>query len=247
MEKETIGNADLYCGDCAVILPHLDDVDAIIYSPPYNTLKPSAKPSGIYAERKTGMNVWMDKQGGYEDQKEEKEYQKWQQEILELCLSKAPVVWINHKTRYRDGHGIHPLHFYTAPLFSEVIWDRGVSMALNCGRFAPSFEYWLGFGKPKKWNDDVNKKLSVWRVPPGDGKEKDNDHPCPYPERLVSPIIAGCVFDGGCLDPFMGSGTTGVAAMNLEKRFIGIEKERKYFDIACERISRAQAQYRLAI
>jgi len=46
-------------------------------------------------------------------------------------------------------------------------------------------------------------------------------------------------------DPFMGSGTTGVACMNLGRSFIGIEKERKYFDIACERIEAAQAQGRL--
>jgi len=47
------------------------------------------------------------------------------------------------------------------------------------------------------------------------------------------------------LDPFMGSGTTGVAAMNLGRTFIGIEREPKYFDIACERIKAAQDQLRL--
>lgn len=47
------------------------------------------------------------------------------------------------------------------------------------------------------------------------------------------------------LDPFMGSGTTGVACMNLGRKFIGIELEEKYFDIACERIENAQRQQRL--
>ena len=47
------------------------------------------------------------------------------------------------------------------------------------------------------------------------------------------------------LDPFMGSGTTGVACMNLGRKFIGIEIEPKYFDIACERIENAQRQQRL--
>ena len=47
------------------------------------------------------------------------------------------------------------------------------------------------------------------------------------------------------LDPFMGSGTTGVACANLGRKFIGIEIERKYFDIACERIAAAYAQGRL--
>ena len=47
------------------------------------------------------------------------------------------------------------------------------------------------------------------------------------------------------LDPFMGSGTTGVAAVQLGRKFIGIEIERKYFDIACERIDNAQRQNKL--
>ena len=47
------------------------------------------------------------------------------------------------------------------------------------------------------------------------------------------------------LDPFMGSGTTGVACMNLGRKFIGIEIEPKYFDIACERIENAQRQQRM--
>jgi DNA modification methylase len=47
------------------------------------------------------------------------------------------------------------------------------------------------------------------------------------------------------LDPFMGSGTTGVACMNLGREFIGIEIEPKYFEIACERIAQAQKQQRL--
>ncbi len=51
--------------------------------------------------------------------------------------------------------------------------------------------------------------------------------------------------DGNILDPFMGSGTTGVACMNLGRQFIGIEIEPKYFDIACERIENAQRQERL--
>lgn len=48
-----------------------------------------------------------------------------------------------------------------------------------------------------------------------------------------------------CIDPFMGSGTTGVACANLGKTFIGIEREPKYFDIACKRIENAYRQERL--
>jgi site-specific DNA-methyltransferase (adenine-specific) len=177
-EKVTIGNCELWHGDCREVLPLLPKHDAVITSPPYNTLDPTAKPSGLHAERKTGINKWMDKSDGYFDQIDEEEYQRQQQEMLMLFLNVAPVVWINHKTRYRDGFGIHPLMFYKAPLFAEVVWDRGVSMALNCGRF-------------------------------------------------------------------MGSGTTGVACARMGLQFVGIERERKYFDIACRRIEQAYAQPRL--
>ena len=57
-------------------------------------------------------------------------------------------------------------------------------------------------------------------------------------------VLCGMVVGSIC-DPFMGSGTTGVACMNLGRKFIGIEIEPKYFDIACERIENAQRQQRL--
>lgn len=243
--KEVIGQATLYLGDCLSIMPELT-ADVVITSPPYNTLEPSAKPSGLHAERKTGKNAWMDKQGNYFDQRSEPEYQAWQQDVLDACLKVAPLVWINHKTRYRDGVGIHPLTFYKAPLFAEVVWDRGISMALNCGRYAPSHEYWFAFGKPAFWDDTLNAKMSVWRVPPGIEKDKDNDHPCPYPPKLVEPLIQSSAHVyATVLDPFMGSGSTGVACHRLGRKFIGIELEPRFFDMACERLENAQRQEKL--
>ena len=68
-------------------------------------------------------------------------------------------------------------------------------------------------------------------------------HPTEKPVALmewcigVLPVVTGTI-----LDPFMGSGTTGVACMNLGRKFIGIEIEEKYFDIACRRIDLAERQ-----
>ena len=71
-------------------------------------------------------------------------------------------------------------------------------------------------------------------------------HPCPKPESFMRWMVGKASLpDETVLDPFMGSGTTGVACMNLGRRFIGIEIEPKYFDIACERIERAYAQGKL--
>jgi DNA modification methylase len=68
-------------------------------------------------------------------------------------------------------------------------------------------------------------------------------HPTQKPEALMRWCVAKTT--GTVLDPFMGSGTTGVACMNLGRKFIGIEIEPKYFAIACERIANAQRQERL--
>ncbi len=76
-------------------------------------------------------------------------------------------------------------------------------------------------------------------------KEHGKEHPTQKPV----PLMEWCISQAGnpdmILDPFMGSGTTGVACMNLGRQFIGIEREPKYFDIACRRIEDAQRQGRL--
>lgn len=72
-----------------------------------------------------------------------------------------------------------------------------------------------------------------------------NGHPSEKPLQLMKWTIEIVKADGVILDPFMGSGTTGVAAIQMGRKFIGIEREPKYFDIACQRIEQAVAQPRL--
>ena len=69
----------------------------------------------------------------------------------------------------------------------------------------------------------------------------NNLHPTEKPIRLIKRLV-GANIGELILDPFMGSGTTGVACVELGRKFIGIEIDEKYFDIACERISRAERQ-----
>jgi DNA modification methylase len=71
-------------------------------------------------------------------------------------------------------------------------------------------------------------------------------HPSQKPIELMTWCIEELPSDAQVvLDPFMGSGTTGVACMQLGRKFIGIEREPKYFDIACKRIEQAYAQGQL--
>ena len=154
------------------------------------------------------------------------------------------------------------------PEFKEmVIWDSSspdIQFLLQLANLSPCTVFWGGnyYGLPptrcwlvwdKKnavptmadcelaWTSlDANTKrisLPVGRVL--------NGHPSEKPIRLMEWTIGVVKAEGIILDPFMGSGTTGVAAINSGCSFIGIERERKYFDIACERIARAQAQGQL--
>jgi DNA modification methylase len=235
------GTVQLYLGDCLAILPTLEpgSVDAVVTSPPYNTLPLNNKPSGIHAERKSGVNKWIARaSSGYFDDRPEDEYQEWLRRIVGACLTVSRgLMWINHKVRYRDGVAVHPVRFLPFPIYSEVIWDRRGSLALNCKRYAPSHETLLAFGSPHWWSDELNGMMSVWVI----GFDRDdNDHPCAFPVELVSPLIkSSCPPTGTILDPFMGSGTTGVAAVRLGRKFIGIEISEEYFAIAKKRIEDA--------
>ena len=92
-------------------------------------------------------------------------------------------------------------------------------------------------------NTEKRNRRSVWTVATRPYK---GAHFATFPPALIEPcILAGSRPGDIVLDPFMGSGTTGVACMNLQREFVGIEIEPKYFDIACRRIEDAQRQARM--
>jgi site-specific DNA-methyltransferase (adenine-specific) len=238
---ETIAEGvTLYLGDCREILPTLGKVDAVVTSPPYNTLQHDAKPSGMHADSGGALNFIKKMKTAYRDDKPEDEYQEWLRGIVGQCLDVSlGLVWVNHKVRFRGRVGLHPVRFLPFPIYSEVIWHRDGAIAFNSRRFAPSHESIFGFGAPHFWDDSENKLLTVWSIPSVKGQE----HPCPFPVELVSPLVrSSCPKGGIILDPFTGSGTTGVAAIGLGRKFIGIEIEQKYFDIARRRLSEALKQ-----
>lgn len=82
---------------------------------------------------------------------------------------------------------------------------------------------------------------AVWSIP---SVRANDDHPAKYPDELARRMVS-LWGSGTVCDPFLGSGTTGAVCVELGLPFAGIERDRKYFDIACERIARAQAQERL--
>lgn len=218
MEKVTIGNAELYCGDCAVILPQLEPVDLILTDPPYGIGEAANN-------NKSRSKIAQSKDYGSDD---------WD--------NAPPANWLFGLMQDKSTHQIifGGNYFALPPTRCVLVWDKDN----GANDFADCELAWTNLQKAvrlKKWTWHGMRQENMSR-------KEERVHPTQKPTGIMEWAIAQAP-DGvvTICDPFMGSGTTGVAAMNLEKRFIGIERERKYFDIACERISQAQAQGRLAI
>lgn len=239
------GDVIIYHGDCQQILPAIGMVDIVITSPPYNTLAGigKAKPTGMrrYHRAPGGYcrDNWAEKvAGGYADDLPEGKYQEWLRWIIQMCLEHARgLVWVNHKVRYRDGIALHPVRFLPFPIYSEIIWSRGGSLALNCRRYAPSHEVILGFGRPHVWDDCQNQMCTVWNLP----IRVNSEHPAPFPIDLPVRLIRSSTRPNDTvLDPFVGSGTTLVAAYKLGRRSIGIEREERFAEMAVKNVRNAQ-------
>ena len=209
MEKVIIGNATLYCGDCSVILPQLDNVDLILIDPPY----------GIKADKGSG---------GENKGKARKYTDEWD--------ASPPAEWlfglIQDKSKYQIIFGGN--YFTLPPTPCVLVWDKD-----NTGDFADAELAWTNLNKAVR--------IKKWRWNGMLQENMKNKEAREHPTQKPVPIMQWCIDQAPkevqtILDPFMGSGTTGVACHKMGKRFIGIERERKYFDIACRRIEDAQKQ-----
>lgn len=114
-----------------------------------------------------------------------------------------------------------------------LIWDKLISEGLN-----------LAHAELAWTNIDLGVRLKrhLWSGPFREGGEVRNGHPTQKPLGVMQWALGFLPKTGTILDPFMGSGTTGVAAVQMGRDFIGIEREERYFEIACRRIEEAQRQ-----
>ena len=115
-----------------------------------------------------------------------------------------------------------------------MIWKRNGGINFNDGYFLPTYEVIYMIAKPKfKLVPKANCYGDVWKF----AQEQNNEHPAPFPVALIERII-GSTTANIILDPFMGSGTTAIAAKNLKRHYIGIELSEKYCKLAEYRIDR---------
>lgn len=220
-EIVTIGDATLYLGDCMDILPTLDKVDAVITDPPY------AEKTHKGARTGDGNTILVDFDSITDSQ------------FIEIAKS---FVEISNNWVVMTCDWMH-----TAEIAKQLpdefirsgVWIKPNGMPQYTGdRPAMGWESIAILHKKgrKQWNGGG--RHAVWNVPKVHG-----NHPTEKPIQLVSSFVD--LFTNKnymVLDPFMGSGTTGVAAIQMGRKFIGIERDPKYFEIACKRIEQASKQ-----
>jgi site-specific DNA-methyltransferase (adenine-specific) len=224
MRKEILADGiDLYLGDCREILPLLGHVDAVVTDPPYGIKEAAgknasrSKPLGGYQLKMPGKTIIARDFGNA----------VWDNQPIDddlLTAVRAAAKWII----------IFGGNYYSLPPSScWLVWDK-----LNGDSdFADCELAWTNLPKA------VRRIRFMWNGIFRQNGEPRGDHPTQKPVEVMRwcidrlPPSANTI-----LDPFMGSGTTGVAAVKMGRRFIGIEIKPRYFAIACKRIKHALRQ-----
>jgi len=210
---------ELWCGDCRDVLPLIGKVDAVVTDPPYGV--------GLTAKQ----NKWVQNIGeGYASTNDTPEF------ITSVCV---PAIEAARQIARNVvvTPGTRNTFAYPAPdALGGVFNPNGAGSGrwgFEC--LAPVLYY----GKDPYLATGRGRRPNSWEQPATDFSEK-LDHPCPKPMGFMRWMVQRASLPGETvLDIFMGSGTTGVACVQLGRKFIGCEIEPRYFDIACRRISDA--------
>jgi hypothetical protein len=240
MRPVIIGDATLYQGDCMDILPTLNKVDSVITDPPFeaeaHTLQRRVK-RGIHSvsidDRTALMQPLSFEPLSFEQRnlygtQIARLTKRW---AIVFCQCEASQLWrteLEPLTYKRTAVWIKP---DAMPQYSGDRPGMGYESIVCC--HVKGRSKWNGGGRVGVFTHNKNS---------GGKHEHETQKPFSLMKELVFLFtdVAETI-----LDPFMGSGTTGVAAVQLGRKFIGIEREPKYFDIACKRIEQAVAQGQL--
>jgi modification methylase len=192
-------------------------------------------------------------------------YDKFTRDWLKAArriLKDDGAIWVigSYHNIFRVGTAIQDLGFW---ILNDVVWNKSNPMPNFKGtRLANAHEtliwasrsqeqkrYTFNYDALKTGNDDVQARSDWWTFPICSGGErmKNDDgrksHPTQKPEALLHRIIVGTTNPGDViLDPFFGTGTTGAVAKLLGRRFIGLERDKDYIDVATRRIANVRAR-----
>lgn len=234
-------------GDCLEVMRQLPDesIDLIVTSPPYN-LKNSTGNGMKDGRGGKWKNAGLIK--GYShhnDFMSHEGYVKWQRECLNEMLRLIPcygAIFYNHKWRVQNGLLQDRQDILTGfPVRQIIIWRRKGGINFNSGYFLPTYEVIYLIAKPEfKLIPKANAHGDVWEF----NQEMKNPHPAPFPVALIDRIVSS-TYAQIILDPFMGSGTTAIAALMNDRKYLGIELSPEYINMAEKRISDYQSQVKM--
>ena len=229
---------NIHHGDCLELMRRMPHgvADLIVTSPPYNIL--SSTGAGLRNNRrgKWGNAALSHGYGDYADMMEPEEYAKWQRACLTAMLDLLPdhgAVYYNHKWRVQDGKLQDRSDIVSGlPVRQIIIWERSGGFNHNPGYHLPTYEVIYLLAKPAfRLNAAGRATPDVWRI----DQERDNPHPAPFPVELAARAIRST--DAAVImDPFLGSGTTAVAAVQEGREYVGIELSAEYCAMAERRI-----------
>lgn len=238
----------LHLGDCREVLPTVGMADVAFTSPPYNMgMSPAGGIRGgilTKPSKSADAKRFRDGYGINQDALPPDEYDIWQRDCLRLTFEQVRhgVFW-NHRPRVEFGLSRLPMAMdFPVPLRQIIIWNRIIGTEVSPRSFGSRHEWIFLFSRPEFALKDLSASGfgDVWTLPPSSEADAKK-HPAPFPVALPQRAMQATPYDEW-LDPFMGSGTTGVAAVRLGRKFTGIEIEPKFFDLACRRISDALAR-----
>lgn len=237
----------IICGSAVDVMKKIPDgsVDLVVTSPPYN-LKNSTGNGMKDGRGGKWANAALQK--GYSHHNDcmpHDEYVKWQRDCLTEMMRIIPedgAIFYNHKWRVQAGLLQDRQDIVSGfPVRQIIIWRRKGGLNFNAGYFLPTYEVIYLIAKPKfKLVEKANAHGDIWDIT----QEMKNEHPAAFPVTLIDRIV-GSTDAKTILDPFMGSGTTAISAINFDRQYIGIDLSPEYCKMAEKRIKAHTSQSKL--
>ena len=233
MDKVTIGNSTLYCGDCRDVIGDLP-FDCIVTDPPYGLAKVLNRSwdafGKIWNKKQRRKNLHSGGTWAAKDIYKDVDWDDATPDVTFLLNRNVPMMLFGGN------------YFANLPPSRKwIVWFKGAThYRRSFAELELCYCNFDGNARLIEYIPDFNKGFV------NNGSRIQKVHPTQKPVTVmrfcISELPKGC---GRIIcDPYMGSGTTGVAAIQLGRAFIGIEQKQTYFDIACKRIEQAYAEYK---
>lgn len=229
----------VHAGDCLKLMAKMPvgSVDVVVTSPPYNIKNSTGNGLKNGSGGKWPQAELIKGYASHDDAMPHEDYVAWQRKCLKAMLRvlrEDGAIFYNHKWRIQAGLLQDRADIVKDfPVRQIIIWQRRGGINFNPGYFLPTYEVLYLIAKHDfKLASKANAAGDVWNIP----QENNNPHPAPFPIELAQRCIASTK-GKIVLDPFMGSGSTAIAAEAEQRKWIGFDISGEYCKLARERLS----------